>query len=209
MKIVCISDTHSLHDQVKMPEGDMVIFAGDFMTSGYEEQEVRNFQNWFSNLDYKYRIMIAGNHDRYVENYPDMFKKGLPSNIIYLEDSFVEVEGLKIYGTPHSKIFGNWAFNRSEFKLEQLFENIPEDTDILISHAPQLYVLDNLMDGRNVGEYTLAKRITKLKNLKLHVVGHIHNAFGMIKPHGEYITVNAAQVDETYVLKNFPIVVNI
>jgi Icc-related predicted phosphoesterase len=212
MKISCISDSHGLHRKLEiLEEADMLIFAGDCMNSGYSEYELTDFLNWFSLQPHKYKIMIAGNHDRWIEDSPIQFRallKLYPS-IIYLEDESVEIEGLKIYGTPHSKEFCSWAFNRNEFELEALFSKIPSDTDILISHAPELYILDTLVDGRSVGEFTLTERIRKLTNLKLHVVGHVHNSFGMLKRHNKHISINASQVDESYRVVNFPITINI
>jgi Icc-related predicted phosphoesterase len=212
MKITCISDTHTYHREIKLEPTDILIFGGDFMNSGHDEEEVIDFLSWFYAQPAKYKIMIAGNHDRYVENYGDAFKSMLDvcPEIIYLQDEIVTIEGFKIYGTPHSKIFYNWAFNRSEEALSRLFDKIPLDTNILISHAPQLGVLDELVSGENVGEKTLSNRINELQDLKLHVFGHIHNGFGMIKPHNKsYISVNAAQVDERYELNNFPIIINL
>lgn len=212
MKITCISDTHSLHRKVKILKTDLLLFAGDAMNTGYSEKELIDFLEWFSSQPAKYKIMVAGNHCRYMENFPFEFKQLLDNypDITYLEDDFITIEGLKIYGTPHSKHFGGWAFNRSEQELESLFMNIPDDIDVLVSHAPQYGVLDELVDGRCVGEFTLTKAIRRLKNLKLHVFGHIHNGHGMIKPHGQtYYSVNASQVDENYDVVNKPIILEI
>lgn len=212
MKITCISDTHSLHRKVNITPTDLLLFGGDAMTSGYDKNELIDFLDWFSSCDAKYRVMIAGNHCRYIENHPTWFRDTLKlyPNIIYLEDDWVEIEGLKIYGTPHSKEFYNWAFNRTEEQLKELFGKIPLDIDVLVSHAPQYGVLDELVDGRQVGEFSLSKQIRKIKNLKLHVFGHIHNGYGMIKRHGQkYYSVNASQVDENYDLVNNPIIIEI
>jgi len=212
MKIISISDTHGLHRRVEIEETDLLIFAGDCMTSGHDDKELISFLQWFDRQPAKYKVMIAGNHDRFIENFSKVFKKLLldyPS-IIYLEDSWVEIEGYKIYGTPHSKIFHNWAFNKSSEDLYHLYGKIPVDTDILISHAPQYGVLDELVDRQKVGEYHLSSQMKCLGNLKLHVFGHIHNGFGMVKPDGfNYISINASQVNESYRLTNFPIKINI
>lgn len=211
MKITSISDTHGLHDKVKIEPCDILLFGGDFMTCGYKEIEVFDFLEWFSEQPAKHKVMIAGNHCRYVENYPKEFRdilKNYPT-ITYLEDEFTIVEGLKIYGTPHSKVFYNWAFNRIETQLEALFDKIPTDIDILLSHAPQYGVLDTLVDGRSVGENTLSKAISRCKNLKLHVFGHIHNSHGLVKPHGKHISINASQVNEYYEISGFPITVEL
>lgn len=212
MKITCISDTHGLHGTIYLEETDILLFAGDSMTCGYKLNELKDFLTWFSSQPARYKIMIAGNHDRFIENNPKDFQELLFNDypdIIYLEDKLVNIEGVKIYGTPHSKVFYNWAFNRKEDELEQLFSKIPLDTDILLSHAPQYGVLDELIDERSVGENSLTKRISKMKNLRLHVFGHIHQGFGLRKPYRKHISVNAAQVDEEYKLTNFPILINI
>lgn len=211
MRITAFSDTHGFHHKAKIEPTELLIFAGDCMTSGYGYPQLISFLDWFKLQPAKYRVMIAGNHDRVFENYPDTVKdilNGYPE-ITYLEDSSVDIEGYKIYGTPHSKIFYNWAFNRSEEDLERLFSRIPSDTDILVSHAPPYGVLDQIIGGESVGEKTLSKRIHQLKNLKLHVFGHIHNSFGMIKPHGRHISINASQVDESYDCVNFPLQINL
>ena len=207
MKVTCISDTHGYHKYINIQPTELLLFAGDAMTSGYSLSELKHFLDWFSLQPAAHRVMIAGNHCRWIENNPTEFRKLIKDypEIIYLEDEFTIINGYKIYGTPHSKIFYHWAFNRTEEELEKLFSNIPTDVDILLSHAPQYGVLDELVDGERVGEKTLTREILKLKNLKLHVFGHIHNGFGMIKPHGKHISINAAQVDERYDLVNFPI----
>ena len=66
MKIVIISDTHNQHEKLTIPKGDMIIHCGDVSGRGWYE-EVRQFCNWFGELDFKYKIMIAGNHDFFFE----------------------------------------------------------------------------------------------------------------------------------------------
>ena len=66
-KITLISDTHAKHDRITedLPGGDILIHAGDFMTSGYSPYEAEQFFNWFNAINtYETKIFIAGNHDR-------------------------------------------------------------------------------------------------------------------------------------------------
>lgn len=212
MKITVISDTHGQHHKIReILPCDILIFAGDCMSCGYKEQELYSFLDWFQLQPSTHKIMVAGNHDRYIQNHPKGFKETmrLYPNITYLEDSGIEINGCNIWGTPWSKIFYNWAFNAPEEKLKEKFEMIPRDTNILVSHAPQYDVMDTLVSGLPVGEITLTKQIEKLKNLDLHCVGHIHNCFGIIKPHKKHITINASQVDEDYYVTNFPLTVEL
>jgi predicted phosphodiesterase len=60
MKFVAISDTHGKHQKLVLPKGDVIIHAGDVSSKG-QENEVIDFLKWFSNLDFEYKIFIAGN----------------------------------------------------------------------------------------------------------------------------------------------------
>ena len=64
IRIVCISDTHSLTSHLKrtIPDGDILIHAGDFTRCGHL-QEVREFNTWLGTLPHKDKIVIAGNHE--------------------------------------------------------------------------------------------------------------------------------------------------
>ena len=62
IKFVCVSDTHNLTNKIQVPEGDVLIHAGDFTNSG-KPDEVEWFNKWLGNLPHKHKIVIAGNHD--------------------------------------------------------------------------------------------------------------------------------------------------
>ena len=107
MKITFISDTHTQHKKIELPGGDILIFSGDFMGSGYRVYEAQSFLKWFSEQPYKYKIFIAGNHDRYCENNPELFETlvddYVDQNVIYLKDDMIEVEGKVIDVLPGGK----------------------------------------------------------------------------------------------------------
>ena len=177
MKIICISDTHNQHENLIVPDGDLLIHAGDITSTGDKEDLIK-FNNWFGNLPHKYKIVIAGNHDFYCETHPEETHQIL-SNAIYLNDSGVTIEGLNIWGSPISPTFHHWAFmkNRGE-DIRKHWEMIPENTDILITHCPPFGILDKTDSGKNEGcEDLLAFIQTKIKP-QLHVFGHIHEAYG-------------------------------
>lgn len=110
MKIICISDTHNLHKNLKVPDGDILIHAGDMTCVGGID-EIKEFNEWLGTLPHSHKIVIAGNHDIYFEEEPSK-SKSLITNAIYLEDSGIIIEGLKIWGSPSSPNYQNWAFNR-------------------------------------------------------------------------------------------------
>lgn len=178
LRIWHISDTHCKHDELIVPKDiDMVIHSGDFSNNkvpGFNDPEVFNFINWYYKLPIKYKILVAGNHDTSVEaGYwkKDNFEN---YNIMYLGHESVEVEGIKIFGSPYTPEFNQWAFNVKREKLFKYWESIPLDTNILVTHGPPLSILDNDL-GIQLGCRSLNKRIKKLKDLRIHQFGHIHS----------------------------------
>jgi len=101
MLFLTLSDTHGKHRLLKnLPEADAIIHAGDISKNG-SEHSVVDFMSWFSELDYEYKIFIAGNHDFYFERETDSYlKKMIPANLIYLNDSGVTINGINIWGSP-------------------------------------------------------------------------------------------------------------
>lgn len=183
MRIWHISDTHTYHNMLNVPDNiDMVLFSGDCSNprdSLESSFEVLDFLKWFGQLPIKHKIFVAGNHDVSIER-GIIFKNDFTDHgIIHLWDSEITIEGLKIYGSPYTPSFGNgWAFNKDRAKIGRVWENIPEDTDILVTHGPPKGILDLSYNRENVlefcGDLSLKKRIKKLQ-IKLVCFGHIHN----------------------------------
>jgi Icc-related predicted phosphoesterase len=182
LKITFISDTHtymydSRYKELMLPEGDIICFSGDLMTSGHNEGELIHFLKWFSKQPFKCKIFIAGNHDRYLENYPsianDIISEYKNKGVVYLNNSSFEYEGIKFYGTPHQPYFCDWAFNVPDCeKLMNIYQQIPDDTDILLTHCPPFGILDqshqpnysNLTGEKNLGSKELREVLDDLSN---------------------------------------------
>lgn len=205
MKFIAISDTHGLHAQLRLPKGDVLLHAGDVCSRG-TEKEALNFLAWFSEQDYKYKIFIAGNHDFYFEkNSTALINKIIPENVIYLCDSGAQIEDINIWGSPVSPWFYNWAFNRYRGSdIKKHWDKIPHHTDILITHGPVFGKLDITVQGEQVGCVDLLNRVEKL-NPKIHLCGHIHEAYGEIKS-AKTTFLNASVLDENYRLVNEPMI---
>ena len=204
MKFVTISDSHGQHGKLQLPKGDVIIHAGDISPRG-EENEIHDFLNWFTNLDFKHKIFIAGNHDFYFERTSEEeIKKIIPDNIVYLCDSGTTIDNIKIWGSPITPWFFDWAFNRHRGdQITRHWDLIPADIDILITHGPVFCQLDKTKDGQNTGCKDLLDKVRELKP-KFHVCGHIHEAYGQtIASMTNFI--NASVLDENYILKNLPI----
>lgn len=204
MKTTLISDTHGLHNQLKLKGGDLLIHAGDVSARGTEE-EVLAFLTWFEVQPYKHKIFIAGNHDWFFESQSSEYIQSLiPNNVIYLNDSGVVIEDFKIWGSPVQPTFFNWAFNRERgVAIDKHWQLIPDNTNILITHGPPFGILDKTTRGEEVGCEMLLEKIDAIKP-KIHVFGHIHEGYGQLEK-GNTIFANAAILTVRYEFKNTPI----
>lgn len=183
MKIWHISDTHTYHGLLKVPEGiDMVIHSGDATNPRdpyASEQEMLNFITWFGSLPIKHKVFVAGNHDLCIERNLITKIDFMKNGIVYLENNYTEVEGIKIWGSPFTPTFGEgWAFNKKRSALHDVWKHIPDDVDIVVVHGPPKGILDLAYHQLNCiefcGDEALRKRMYLL-NPKLCLFGHIHN----------------------------------
>ena len=220
MRIIAISDTHSLHRKMTIPKGDVLVHAGDFTTRGtYEELE--DFVVWLSEQPHPHKVFIAGNHDGCMEGLAALKSQGFSGKhfinalektgriksaegIHYLFDESVEIMGKKFYGSPWQPKFCDWAFQDSRgLNMANKWACIPMDTDVLITHGPPYghgdYVPRN---NRVTGCLELMNRVTVIEPL-VHIFGHIHEGYGYSRSE-EVKTrfVNAAMLDGDYKLGN-------
>ena len=169
MKIVCISDTHGLHNDMKhpIPDGDVLIHAGDLTNEG-ERTEIAEVGTWLNSLPHKHKIVIAGNHDFALETNPAIVK--LLGDVTYLIDSSVTLDGIKFYGAPWTPRFGPWAFMlpRDGQELAYKWAMIPMDADVVITHGPPHGVMDMAERGLSVGCERLAAAILQRLSGRIH-----------------------------------------
>jgi predicted phosphodiesterase len=224
-RLVCISDTHELHNNLALPEGDILIHAGDWTYVG-APKAVCNFIDWFSSQPHKHKIFIAGNHEITLDDSLSLPKAFLarrfglegdfnklrktvtetPSNVHYLLDREIQIEGLRIYGSPWQPSFGGWAFNRERGpSICEKWKLIPCGIDVLITHGPAYGKLDSLDTSERVGCVDLLQEIQDRVRPKVHVFGHIHHSYGMQYSEGTTY-INASSCGEDYTIKNKPIV---
>lgn len=154
--------------------------------------------------------------------------------IIYLQDSEIVIDGIKFYGSPWQPWFHDWAFNfpanvqyvgrhlppivqHVPEAAKEKWAEIPEDTNVLITHGPPLGILDKAFSDagdRRTGCPELRKRIPDLPNLKAHIFGHIHEQAGheiaSLADGGPLVHfVNAAICNRDYDPCNPPIVIDV
>jgi Icc-related predicted phosphoesterase len=213
MKITCISDLHGHYPRLE--GGDLLIVAGDLTARDTVHQYIY-FNEWLFTLNYTKIVVIAGNHDNFLQSderndYDILQGMGLP--IEYLQDSGTEFEGLKIWGSPWTLAFEGMNPHCKAFTVEtdeELAEKwalIPKDTDILITHSPPKGAMDTNTWGEHCGSSALSYICCEeLDKLKLHVFGHIHEGYGKAPmSDGSFVLVNASHVNERYRPINKPI----
>jgi Icc-related predicted phosphoesterase len=196
MKVVCISDTHGQHEHLIIPNGKMIVHTGDFTNNG-SERKTDEFLLWYSNLPHQYKLLIAGNHDWYPYTRAEEFRKKCHTlGIIYLEDSYITIEGIKFYGTPWVPRFFDWAFMEEDYDLVPIYNKIPDDTQVLLTHGPAFGVLDAVPRG-HVGSSALSAKLYDHPSITHHIFGHIHESAGKLRLKN-YTALNAACVDHKY-----------
>ena len=211
MRLVFISDTHTLHSRLVVPDGDVLVSCGDFTGVG-NAQQIADFDSWLAKQPHKYVVVVAGNHDIGFEESPEAARM-LLGTPIYLEDSAIRIEGVNFYGSPWTRFFNNWAFNfpqdhrAGHLRAEETWSKIPDDTDVLITHGPPYGILDDAPSGGNVGCDELLDAVERIKPA-IHAFGHIHEGYGTLT-RGETLFVNACVCDGLYRPVNAPIVVDL
>ena len=211
--IYCISDIHGQIDKLEIPECDILLIAGDISRYGRQIYKDANwlkfnFNPWLEKQPAKHIIMTPGNHDINFQNAPSLIPK---LNCHVLIDELLEIDGIKIYGSPWNVWFYDWGFNLSEEKLKLVWDNIPENIDILLLHSPPFGILDMAnhpnYPATNIGSKSLTKRIEEI-HPKYVVFGHNHSGFGIVEKEG--ITyINASLLDDLYKKVNSPILLEI
>jgi Icc-related predicted phosphoesterase len=204
-RIVIISDTHNQHRSIKIPDGDLLIHAGDITRRG-DLADVYDFNALLGTLPHRHKVVIAGNHDFCFQSDPAA-AIGALTNCIYLQDQAVTIDGLQIYGSPWQPWFHDWAFNVPRGRqLQEKWRQIPPGTDILITHGPPLGICDRVLNGAQVGCADLLAAVEHIRP-QLHIFGHIHESYGTAVHHGIRF-VNASSCNRATVPINPPIVVD-
>ena len=165
--ILHISDTHGMHRRLgELPVADVVVHSGDFTMAGSEAEAI-DFLHWFCDLPHPHKIFICGNHDECLYGAKI---DGLDSNVHYLCNSGVEIDGVKFYGVPM------FMADCISGRQNRNYAAIPDDTDVLITHTPPYGILD-FDDNTNYGSEELLQRLVEVSP-HLHLFGHIHRQHG-------------------------------
>lgn len=208
MRFVCVSDTH-IQGEIPKFVGDVLLHAGDLTVRG-TVSELEKAADELAAYPCKQLVVIPGNHDILFEEDEAAARKIFEERqITVLIDQGIEISGVKIWGSPRQPEFCNWAFGYNRAAASTLWDMIPDDTEILITHGPPQYVLDKTLRGEHVGCHDLRNAVDRVKP-KYHIFGHIHGGYGFTTAPGlpETMFINAALCDERYRISNPPIIFN-
>lgn len=199
MKITFISDTHN-SPPLRLPECDVLIHSGDATRWG-ERSEVEDFAAWFRAQEAAVKVFVPGNHDILFETDEALARSIMGDEVITLihEPATIVVGDtrVKLFGSPWTPRFRDWAFNADPAQLPALWGAIPDDTDILITHGPPFAILDANQFGVLAGCRDLAAETARVDPV-IHAFGHIHECGGQYVEYGKTLFVNAACRPQTF-----------
>jgi len=200
-RLVVMSDTHGHHREVEVPDGDLLVHAGDFTFFNGSTLAIRDFNHWLAELPHRIKVLIPGNHD---SGFVDPAYRELITEATLLVNEGTVMEGLTIWGSPVTP--NDWGAFGPETAEERecLFSRIPEGTDILITHGPPRGILDGASREKNSqGCDQLLAAVRRVKP-RLHVFGHIHQQYGVVRS-ADTLFVNAALAGPDYTVARRPI----
>jgi len=223
-RFVCLSDTHTHHDPIVVPDGDVLLHAGDFTLDG-SAISVSNFCKFLTAQPHKHKVVIAGNHD--ITFQPEFYetnwnrwhlkrgkqdavavKESLAACCTYLEDSETTINGIRIYGSPWQPAFGGWAFNLERGpEIRVKWKKIPEGIDVLMTHGPPKGQGSLAYPRTETGCEDLLRVVRHIKPL-VHIFGHIHESYGVTKDENT-VYINACNSNMRYKPLNRPIVFDV
>jgi Icc-related predicted phosphoesterase len=204
VSFLCFSDTHERTDDIWVTQkADVLLHAGDFTFKGIPPA-LQKFNRWLGALDgFKHKIIIPGNHELSFERDWKSAAAYVPAADAILNGETYEVSGLKIYGEPRQPRFFDWAFNVNREQMCYVWDRVPTDTDVLLTHGPPYGVGDLTARGEHVGCKFLREWILEHQP-RLVVCGHIHEGYGKYRL-GKTVVVNASICNSKYEPTNKPI----
>lgn len=223
MKILASSDFHGRLPEIKTPF-DLFLIAGDICPvechdkKFQEEWLLNDFVKWINSLPFNTPwskvVMVWGNHDFWGETCGEENTLGLERmcnyrlKILNHESYAFEfpvndgIDSFKIFGTPYCGMFGRWAFMKEDDELDKLFAEIPNDTDIIVSHdSPNVYGLGDITQGywaqQGTGNRVLFNHIQRVEP-RLFVSGHFHSGNHEFQKIGFIYMANVSYINEAY-----------
>lgn len=178
LRFVIVSDTHRIYDH-PIPAGDVLIHAGD------SELEADEMDAWAKSMPHQTKVIVCGNMDYRLQR-----GKSVLQNVVYLQDSAIDISGVRVYGSPWTPKFTGVFQLENEKAGRSIWDRVPDDVDVLITHGPPKGILDRTSRGARVGDAELLKRVREIRP-RVHCFGHIHESYGT-EAGGDTLFCNAA-----------------
>jgi Icc-related predicted phosphoesterase len=191
IRVVVFSDSHNNHNDVEIPDGDVLIFCGDATEYGSDE-EILEFDHFLGKLPHRHKLVTLGNHERaaIMRNTPQQIQEKYFKNATYVQDEQIIINGIKIYLSPWANNMSKLAdvmikatrgvfYAKNDLEMRAAWNNIPDDVNILVTHCPPYGILDDEMGCKE-----LLARIPSLPHLKVHLFGHVHSGHGVYQHDG-------------------------
>ena len=111
------------------------------------------------------------------------------------------MDGFKIWGSPYSPYFNNWAWMQPDNMLSEIWATIPLETEIVVTHTMPYGILDGVLPRmQSVGSLTLRDRVKEVQPY-IQIGGHLHESFGQYTD-GKTDYYNVSVMDEQYKIVN-------
>lgn len=183
-RVVIVSDTHECHWRLpQLPQCHTLIHCGDIlMTSKYfsyplARRKLEDFNNWLKSCPADQRIVIAGNHDHFMEFLGKDEVQSILTGGAYLVNECANLNNLTAWATPLSVGRSpNKAFQSKDFRKHTMLSK-PTEVDILITHGQ-------------------CEELTSSIKHKIHIWGHSHNSYGIRYP-GDSLLIQKSPVPVT------------
>lgn len=179
LRLALLSDSHELHRELDVPDADILIHCGDFTMFSRSMKSIIDFNQWLGELPHRHKIVVPGNHEFFLE--ADPMERSLLTNAIVIINEEIEVEGLRIWGSPVTPLYGGAFGLSSANDRRRLYAQVKPDIDILITHGPPFGILDRAPDSKvHSGCPELLEAVHHIEP-KLHVFGHVHGTPGIVR----------------------------
>lgn len=219
MRACHFSDSHDVHQDLNMivpKDTEILFFTGDLTYRG-ADWEIELLFKQFEKLSKRipHIVGILGNHEVGCQRKEVELKQRFKElNVTLLHHESVEINGIKIFGSPYTPYFFGWAYQyqnpiyaaqyEGEYLMtgEECWSAVPEDTQIVLSHCPPQFILDTCPNG-SVGCPHLRQRIEQLPSVKYNMFGHIHASYGVTLVNG-VTYMNGSLMNDNYIMVNKP-----
>ena len=211
MRVAAISDTHGRQNW-NIPSCDVFIHAGDITGRGSLQETAVFATKLREHMDSpdgpRHAIIVPGNHDECFELFTEPTLALFGPRVHVLLHASLVLDGVRFFGSPWTPPFMQWHFMATEQRLAALYEAMPDEIDVLVTHGQPYGVLDPGWQAAHVGSSALAAAVSA-RNVQHHAFGHLHAAGGHMVQQGHTTFYNVAACNDAYQMVNQPRILDV